>query len=155
MTSRISSDRRAATLRTAINSIYRNRRVDLRRSTDVARDIYLDKHEPLMAFLALGVVILSITDAFFTLHLLKHGGEEISPFMDYLLQKDTLLFFTVKYLITAVAVLIVLMHKNFRIFKYFLGYHGLYLMFLSYVILISYELSLLAALNYFPGVLSL
>lgn len=146
-TSRNRTDRRSATFRTAIHSIYRNRRTTIRRSTDMATDVYFDRHEPWFAFLALGILLLSITDAYFTLHLMKNGGEELSPVVDYLVQQGDLSFFVIKYFVTAAAVLVVLMHKNFKIFKYFLGYHGLYLMLLSYVILITYEIGILAIIN--------
>ena len=147
MISRTNSDRRTATLRTAIHSIYRNRRTSVRRETDMATDVYFDRHEPWFAYLALGVMLLSITDAYFTLYILNHGGEEISPVVEYLVQQGNLSFFIIKYLITAIAVLVVLMHKNFTIFKYFLGYHGLYIMLLSYVLLITYELAMLSIMN--------
>lgn len=104
-----------------------------------------------MSWLALGIVLLSITDAYFTLYFLDQGGEELGPFVNYLVQQGELLFFVVKLLITTAAVLFVLMHKNFVIFKYFFGYHGLYVMLLSYVILITYEIILLAILNHYPG----
>lgn len=148
MTNRTNPDRRSAKLRTAIHSIYRNRRASVRRETDMATDVYLDRHEPWNAYLVLGIMLLSITDAYFTLYNLRHGGKEISPVVDYLVQQGELLFFVTKYLVTAIAVLVVLMHKNFTIFRYFLGYHGLYLMLLSYVLLITYEVGILSIMNH-------
>lgn len=147
MISRTTPERRSATFRTAIHSIYRNRRTSVRRDSDMATDVYFDRHEPWFAFLALGVMLLSITDAYFTLYMLEHGGEEISPVVKYLVQQGDLLFFVTKYLVTAIAVLVVLMHRNFTIFRYFLGYHGLYLMLLSYVLLITYELVIVSIIN--------
>lgn len=151
-TSIMRTDRRTTTFRTAINSIYRNRRTTIRRSTDTANNVYFDRHEPFFTLLALGIVLLSITDAFFTLHILERGGEELGPFVSYLIQQGEVLFFVVKVLVTAIAVMLVLMHKNFSIFKYFAGYHVLYLILLSYVILVTYELSMLAILNYYPDI---
>jgi len=148
MMSRTTPERRSATVRTAIHSIYRNRRASVRRVSDMETDVYFDRHEPWFAFMALGVMLLSITDAYFTLYMLEHGGEEISPVVDYLVQQGDLFFFVAKYLVTAIAVLVVLMHRNFTIFKYFLGYHGLYLMLLSYVLLITYELGILSIISY-------
>lgn len=150
-TSSIRTDRRSITFRTAVNSIYRNRRAACRRSTDIAANVYFDRHEPWMAFLVLGIVLLSIADAYYTLNILERGGEELGPFVAYLIQQGELIFYSVKFTITAFGVLVVLMHKNFVIFKYFSGYHGLYLILLSYVVLIIYELILLGIMNYFPG----
>lgn len=154
MTTKLRMDRRSTTFRTAIHSIYRNRRVATRRSTDRVTDVYFDRHEPRTVYLSLGILLLCITDAFFTLYLMKNGGKEISPLMDYLIQQGELTFFIIKYLATAAAVLVVLMHKNFTVFKYFLGYHGLYLMLASYVILIIYEISIVTIIN-FPATLPL
>lgn len=150
-TSSIRTDRRSNTFRTAINSLYRNRRASIRRSTDIATNVYFDKHEPWFAYLALGIILMSIADAYFTLYILERGGEELGPFVNYLIQQSEILFFVIKHFITAIAVLFVLMHKNFIIFKYFSGYHGLYLMLISYVILITYEFSILIILSFYPN----
>jgi len=140
-------ERRSASFRTAINSIYRNRRTTVRRSTDLATNLYSDRHEPRMAYLSLGILLLCITDTYFTLYLMKHGGEEASPVAYYLMQQGDLFFFIVKYIVTAIAVFVVLMHKNFKVFTYFKGYHGLYFMLVSYVTLTVYQLSILTIIS--------
>ncbi|MCG6970873.1 MAG: DUF5658 family protein [Gammaproteobacteria bacterium] len=143
-------DRRSKnSLRTAWHSVYRNRRTAVRRIDDDAVNVYLDRHEPWLVYMALGALLLSITDAFFTLALLQHGSYEMNPFMDYFIQKDIRLFFIVKFSMTATCILFVLMHKNFLFLRLFKGYHVLFTSFVLYSLLISYELSMLIQLGYF------
>lgn len=142
-------DRRNNSMRTAVHSLYRNRRTDVRRVDDEAVNVYVDRHEPWLVYMALGALLLSATDAYFTLALLQHGSYEMNPFMDYFIQKDAQLFFAVKFFMTAACVVFVVMHKNFRFLRLFKGYHVLMASFALYSILICYELSMLLQLNFF------
>ena len=142
-------DRRRNSVRTAWHSLYRTRRAAVRRAGDSTINIYLDRHEPWLVYLAIGALFLSATDAFFTLTLLQHGSFEMNPVMDYFIQKDTQLFFIVKFAMTAACVLFVLIHKNFRFLKIFKGYHVLLSAFGLYSLLICYELSMLIQLGFF------
>jgi hypothetical protein len=142
-------DRRKNSIRTAWYSLFRNRRTAVRRAGDSVINVYLDKHEPWLVYLAIGALFLCATDAFFTLALLKNGSFEINPLMDYFIQKDSRLFFLVKFLMTAGCVLFVLVHKNFRFLRIFKGYHVLLSAFGLYSLLICYELSMLLPLGFF------
>lgn len=140
------NDRRQDIRLAAIQSWFRKRRIGPRRDNDPQRDIYVDVHEPWLFYLGLGALILSTLDAFFTLHLLQLGSEEMNPFMDYFLQKDAQLFFVVKYFITAFCIIFLIMHKNFRLFKIISGYHLLFLCFAAYSVLVTYEIAMLMGL---------
>ncbi len=143
-------DRRSKnSLRTAVHSIYRNRRAAVRRIDDEAVNVYIDRHEPWMVYMALGALLLSATDAFFTLALLQHGSYELNPFMDYFIQKDERLFFIVKFIMTSTCIVFVLMHKNFRFLRLFKGYHVLLTSFALYSMLICYELTMLIQIGFF------
>lgn len=144
-----SQDRRKNTIRTALYSLYRNRRSTVRRAEDSVLNVYFDKHEPWLIYLALGALLLSATDAYFTLALLQHGSFEMNPVMDYFIQKDSRLFFIVKFTMTAACVFFVLVHKNFSFLRFFKGYHVLLSAFTLYTILICYELSMLIQLGFF------
>jgi hypothetical protein len=141
--------RRKNSLRTAWYSVYRNRRTTVRRIDDETVNVYVDRHEPWLVYMALGAMLLSITDAFFTLALLQHGSYEMNPFMDYFIQKDIHLFFMVKFGMTAACIIFVLMHKNFQFLRVFKGYHVLATSFALYSILICYELTMLIQLGFF------
>ena len=142
-------DRRKTSIRTAWHSLYRNRRAAVRRAGDSVINVYFDRHEPWLAYLAIGALFLSATDAFFTLALLQHGSYEMNPVMDYFIQKDSRLFFIVKFSMTAACVVFVLIHKNFQFLKFFKGYHVLLSAFALYTLLICYELSMLIQLGFF------
>ena len=142
-------NRRKNSARTALHSLYRNRRGAVRRVDDSVVNVYIDKHEPWLVYLAIGALFLCATDAFFTLALLQHGSFEMNPVMDYFIQKDSRLFFIVKFSMTAFCVLFVLIHKNFQFLRIFKGYHVLFSAFVLYSILICYEISLLFQLDLF------
>lgn len=99
-----------------------------------------DEVTPLIGALVIGIMLLCITDAFFTLTILKHGGNEINPFMDMCIKIDNKFFFVVKYTITAVCSLAIAVHGYERIFKFFRGYHVLLLVLILYTTLVLYEL---------------
>jgi hypothetical protein len=142
-------DRRKNSARTAWHSLYRNRRKAVRRASDAVINVYLDKHEPWLIYLAVGALFLSASDAYFTLALLQHGSYEMNPVMDYFIQKDSRLFFLVKFAMTACCVLFVLVHKNFRFLKIFKGSHVLLSSFALYSVLICYELGMLLQVGFF------
>lgn len=141
--------RRKNSLRTALHSLYRNRRASVRRIDDEAINVYIDRHEPWMVYMALGALLLSATDAYLTLALLQHGSYEMNPFMDYFIQKDERLFFIVKFALTSACIVFVLMHKNFRFLRLFKGYHVLLTSFALYSLLICYELTMLLQVDFF------
>ena len=146
--------RRKNSLRTAVHSLYRNRRASIRRIDDDAVNVYVDRHEPWLVYMALGALLLSMTDAFFTLALLQYGSYEMNPFMDYFIQKDVRLFFMVKFGMTSACVLFVVMHKNFQFLRLFKGYHVLLTSFALYSLLICYEMMMLLQVGFFRSFIS-
>lgn len=104
---------------------------------------WLDWHEPSVLYLAIAVVLLSCTDALFTLNLLAVGGEELNVVMDHLIGIDAGIFLAAKIGMTAVSVVLLGVAARHR----FLGVLpvGRILEFacLGYAVLIGYELVLL------------
>ena len=70
-------DRRRLTFRTFLRSGVTPRRRGGRRRGEC--DGVVDWHEPDLLLLALTILLLSITDAFFTVTLLANGATEINP----------------------------------------------------------------------------
>ena len=140
---READDRRQNHSRALFLSLFMRRRRGPRRADDSGRGQYVVIHEPAVVVLTLGIVLLCIADAFFTLNIIDRGGEEVNPFMRVLLEKDVLLFFSVKFTITSFCLLFTIVHKHFRILKTISGYHILYAVFICYATLIYYELVLL------------
>lgn len=138
--------RRQQTLRGLLCSMYRNRRTYDRRSDIQWRGHYVDSHGLWLLVIALGVMLLSIVDAYFTLLLLQSGAEEVNPFLNWLLNIDHQLFFVVKLAITGVCVVWLVMHQRFRVFGVLRVYHMLAASLLLYLKLIYHQLDLLHAL---------
>lgn len=144
---RRSTDRRKRHFRSMVCSVFMNRRKAARRDTDRQRGYYVDFHEPWLLGLVLATSLLCIADAFLTLVLLSHGGEELNPFMRVLIEKDVQLFFVIKFVATVLGLFFTLVHKHFRLLRYLRGYHLLYAIFSLYLLLIQYEIGLLLAHN--------
>ena len=92
--------RRQQTLRGLLCSMYRNRRAYDRRLDIRWHGHYVDSHRLWLLVMGLGVMLLSIADAYFTLLLVQFGAEEANPFLNWLLSIDHQLFFAVKLAIT-------------------------------------------------------
>ncbi len=137
--------RRQRSLRGLLHSTYRNRRVNDRRADVRWRGHYIDRHGVWLLVIALGVMLLSITDAYFTLWLLQFGAEEVNPFLNWLLGIDQHLFFVVKLAITGSCIVWLVMHQRFRVFGVLRVYHMLVASLLIYLGLIWHQLTLLQA----------
>lgn len=140
---RESEERRTYSMRTLSQCLFSPRRFNGRRSSD-RRFPVLDRFESGLAFLAIGLMMLSIMDSVFTLTLISHGGTEVNPVMNWLLQQSVVAFVGVKMLLTAIPALILVAMGNVLVFGRFrprsilAGALGLYCG------LIVYELGLLS-----------
>lgn len=105
----------------------------------------VDLYEARWFYAAVGVLLLSCTDAALTMNLLQQGASEINPFMEWLLNMDKSLFFLVKLALTAVGVVVLVAYKNFRLFNQIKAGHVLYAFLAGYALLVKYELVLLSA----------
>jgi hypothetical protein len=74
------SDRRAFSWQTVFFGFTRSRRHATRRD-DEAEPVFTDWHHPWLFFLAIGIMLMSSLDAFFTLQLLERGAYEANPVM--------------------------------------------------------------------------
>ena len=61
------------------------------------------------------IISLTIVDAYLTLDLTSRGAEELNPIMAYYLERSALTFFTVKYLLTCAAIIMILSIKEIHI----------------------------------------
>jgi hypothetical protein len=139
---RIGSDRRKRRFRAFLYQFtHQRRRSDRRR---VAAPSYVDIHEPLLLLVILTALLLCIIDSYNTLLLLDLGGVEINPLMRELIDRNATLFFSVKYVLTAFCLIILLVHKRFVLMKIVSGYHVIIAVICGYMILIGYQYRLLA-----------
>lgn len=134
------SERRQSNLRSFFYALFKSRRRVQRRNE--AAITYNDYYEPVLLFLALALMLLCVLDAYFTLMLLQLGSTELNPIMAWALHKHVMLFFILKYSITAGCVVLTVIHRNFRLF----GLRGIHFMLgflVIYICLIQYQLSML------------
>ncbi|MFP8874850.1 MAG: DUF5658 family protein [Myxococcota bacterium] len=92
--------------------------------------------------LVVGILTLNVADAFFTLHWTGRGGVEGNPIMGWLLEYGLWAFLVQKCLFVGFWLLLLVVHKNFRIARI-----GLWTLLALYSTLLVYHLFL-----YFFGV---
>ena len=85
------------------------------------------------------ILVLNCLDIYNTLIILSYGGTELNPAMDYLIQKDVMLFGFVKMFVTSMGLFVLYMYKKEYI-KYIL---------LFYIVLIIYQIYLLILIDIF------
>jgi hypothetical protein len=88
-------------------------RKSARRGDDKKHFIYVDQYRPWLLVAVMLLVILSISDGLFTLHLIEHGATEENPVMAWFLNLGAWPFMLAKFLFTCSAVLILLVYHNF------------------------------------------
>lgn len=85
------------------------------RRGDEGTNRYVDHVSGRVAALVLVVLIASILDALFTLLHMQHGGQEINPIMRHALTGGPGLFLGIKIFGTALGVVFLAIHQNFRL----------------------------------------
>ena len=103
----------------------------------------VDWHEPDLLFLAFTILLLSVTDAFFTLTLMTNGAVEANPVMAYVLREFPGYFAALKMAITGAGVIVLVVMARTRVFRIVRVRTVLQAALGAYVALISYELWLL------------
>lgn len=129
---RAAEDRRDRPTRGWDSFFHRRRRHG--RRTGENQDIYVDVFRKRDVALLLGIFVLNILDAFFTLRWLEMGGGEGNPLMDQLIKTSDLLFLFQKCVVVGLWLLILTAHKNFRIARL-----GLWGAFILYVFILLYH----------------
>lgn len=137
-------DRRSFTWRTVVFGFLRSRRRNHRRVQD-GEAVFSDWHHPWLFFLAVGVMILSSLDAFFTLQLLANGATEINPVMAAMIGEGTEAFAVSKMLLTGFSVLILVFLARAQMFNRFRTGLVLTGAFAMYSCLVCYEIVLLTS----------
>jgi hypothetical protein len=134
-------DRRTLTWRTFIQGSVNPRRRGHRRGHE--SDCLVDWHEPHLLFLAIVILLLSVTDAFLTLTLLARGASEVNPVMAYLLEEAPRLFATVKMALTGSGIVVLVALARARVFRIIRISNVIHWFLIIYLALIGYEAWLL------------
>lgn len=120
------------------------RRMGERRTeTERGRSAYVDRYTNRLMFCTAGIMFLSLCDAVFTLKILDSGGEELNWFMLILIEDSIDKFVAVKMTLTALALVMLVIHQNVRILCRMRVRHLQYMILAGYSFLIGYELYLL------------
>jgi len=121
----------------------RGRRRDVRRDEDRRRHIYVDQYSLRFFLLLMAILLLGTADAFLTLHHVHvNNAEELNPIMDFFLGIGPKIFFNVKYILTALCLTVLCLHKNLPIVKYLLG-----VVFLIYFVIVMNHLYLFVLIS--------
>jgi len=138
-------DRRQPSAKTLAGAIWRKRRRIHRRDNDhVNRYIDWYGHWPFAATLI--ITLLCFADAFLTIVLLSKGAVELNILMDWLIQRDVHTFAVVKMAVTGTALLVLVMHFNFRIYRFIAVRYLIYALVPMYSLLIAHEINMIANL---------
>ena len=84
------------------------------------------------------IAIANVADSFFTLHHLQGRGVELNPIAEKLLQVGHFGFVSIKCGLISIALLVLLMHKNFAAARV-----GIWVAGVAYTLLFAYHLLLL------------
>ncbi len=105
---------------------------------------YIDRYEMPLFVVSIGVFVLGCVDACLTLRLLAAGATEVNPLLDAALSADPRLFLVLKFVLTAISLALLVLHKNFTVFYCLNGQIILKIAFAIYVCLVGYEATLLS-----------
>lgn len=131
-------DRRAhPTPRFSRYTLFGGRRRGARREGE-ERGAFVDLYEPRLFALVAWVALMNVLDSFFTLYHLQAGGTEVNPIADALLRSGRTSFVVGKSILISLALLVLCLHKNFRLARL-----GLFLATAVYTALVGYHLLLL------------
>jgi len=106
---RSGKDRRKRQPFTIKNLFSGRQRKTVRRAKDRRRIVALDHYSPSLFIGIVMVLSLSLLDALLTLILLSRGARELNPVMEYYLSHGPHVFLFVKYGLTALAVILVVL----------------------------------------------
>ena len=138
-------NRRRFTLQSLSGALFTLRRRQARRETDKINS-YIDWYEPGPLIASVLIILLSSLDAFLTLVLLKHGAVELNVLMGWLIQMDIRTFAAVKLGVTSLALVVLVLHFNFYIYRVLPVRYLIYALMPLYAFLIAHEINILGEL---------
>jgi len=136
-------DRRHRVYWSLVYGGFRPRRRNLPRRLDDSRFHSLDWHAAHLLAVAIGIMLLSVADAFLTVTLLSIGAYEANPFMAPLVDGNATVFAALKVGMTASSVLVMVALARYRFMRIVRVEVILYSVLALYFILIAYELWML------------
>jgi hypothetical protein len=126
-------------------SIRPRRRHPARRAEDI-RFHALDWHATSLWAVSIGILILSVVDAFLTVRLLSLGAVEVNPVMDLVVHGNVAVFAGLKMGLTGVCVALMVLLAGYRFMRVLRVEVILYCILFGYTILIVHEWGMLRQL---------
>jgi hypothetical protein len=139
-------DRRQRIWWSLVYGNFRPRRRRPARRTDDGRYHALDWHGPHLWAVSIGVLILSVADAFMTLILMSGGAVEVNPFMAMFVGRNVAVFAALKMAITGISIMLLVFLARYRFLRLVRVDVILYCILAAYLILIGHELGMLRQL---------
>ncbi|MFQ6109536.1 MAG: DUF5658 family protein [Candidatus Aminicenantales bacterium] len=117
------------------------------RRLDELDNYYVDRYEIHLLILVGFIFILCALDAVFSLKIIQLGGGEWNLLMCTFLKVNAAFALIVKFLLTAVCLFFLLIHKNFRVFGLLKTHTVIIIIFAIYFMLVLYETHIIIWLN--------
>jgi Domain of unknown function (DUF5658) len=111
----------------------------------------LDWHAAHLLAVAIGILLLSVADAFMTITLLSGGAVEVNPVMAVVVYKSAALFAGLKMAMTGMGVMLMVFLARYRFMRVVRVEMVLYAVLVAYVGLMGYEYWMLRELFDIPG----
>jgi Domain of unknown function (DUF5658) len=139
-------DRRQRILWSVVYGSFRPRRRNPPRRTDEVRFHGVDWHSPQLWAVSVGILILSVADAFLTVTLMSGGAVEVNPLMAVVVGRNVALFAGLKMAITGVGLMLMVFLARYRFLRLVRVEVILYCILVVYVMLIGHEIGMLRQL---------
>lgn len=124
-----------------MKSLFSGRREMNRRAADPQSGYYVDVYSSRLFAVLVLIVVFSLLDAVCTYTYVTTGtGRELNPIMEVLLDQGASAFFPYKFVLTALGVIVLCLHKNFSLVRSMIS-----LIFFLYVLVTLYHVSILYA----------
>jgi hypothetical protein len=140
---RARTDRRDRVLWSVWYGSFNPRRRTPPRRLDEPRFHSLDWHSSHLLAVAIGIVLLSVTDAFLTVALLQGGADEVNPVMAALIYRSVAMFAALKMGMTCLGVVLMVFLARYRFMRLLRVEWVLYAVLGAYLTLIGYEVWML------------
>ncbi len=115
-----------------------------RRKEDARKYYFVDLYSRSSVALVVSTMVLSIIDAFLTLRLVGEGIGEANPIMDFFLKMGPFQFIMIKWFMTAVGLITLLVLKNYYLWQGRVRTAAvLFVLPFLYLVLVSYEFFML------------
>lgn len=133
-------DRRKFGWKTLVYGMTKPRRKNVRRTAD-APNAYVDFHATHLLVVAALILIFSVADGLLAIHFSSIGALELNPAMAALIERDAVQFAIAKWLMTATAVVALIIAERAQIFGRIRAVFFLYGIAIGYALLVAYSLS--------------